>query len=198
MFLRCVHSLQDAVICVPLGSVEVIFVNDGSTHSYVDEVLKEQDGCFRYFNKENGGLCSARNVGMELATGEYLMFVDADDWIEQCALLDSLKFIEESQADIIYMGYTKNEHHQEKPQWQNYIKGKEDISQFIIDMTAGQAEVSRYGITIYSAWAKLYKKELIESHRLQFDTELIVAEDFWFNLCVLASPNCRSLYFSDR
>lgn len=198
MLLQCIHSIQEAMCLVPSGSTEVLFVNDGSTNDYVDEVLKDLDDGFYYFKKENGGVSSARNLGIEHAVGDYLMFVDSDDWIERKALLDSLKFIRESQADIIYMGYAKNEHRIEKKQWKKFIEGEEEIRQFIVDMTAGQTEARHHNISVNSPCAKLYKKELIDSCELRFDPELSVAEDFWFNLCALASYKCRYIYQNNR
>lgn len=194
LFLQCIHSLEEAIDAVPSGSIEVVIVNDGSTDLYVDEVLKDVDGRFRYLKKENGGVSSARNLGMRHATGDYLMFVDADDWIEQSALLDSLEFIRKSHADIIYMGYANNEHRPEMSHWEKFIEGEEEIRQFIVDMTGGQTEALHHNISVNSPWAKLYKKELIDSCGLRFDPELSVAEDFWFNLCALEPHKCRSIY----
>ena len=198
MLLRCIHSIQEAMCFVPSGSTEVLFVNDGSTNNYVDEVLKDLDDGFYYLKKENGGVSSARNLGMRHATGDYLMFVDADDWIEQSALLDSLEFIRKSHADIIYMGYANNEHRPEMSHWEKFIEGEEEIRQFIVDMTGGQTEALHHNISVNSPWAKLYKKDMIDSCGLRFDSELSVAEDFWFNLCTLASHKCKSIYQDNR
>jgi len=198
MFRQCIHSVQEAMALVPTGFVECVFVNDGSTESYVDEILKTLDGSFRYIKIDNEGVSAARNIGMEQALGTYLMFVDADDWIELNALQYCLKIIDESQADVIYMRHVNGGHRPEKPQWQEFIEGEEGIRQFIIEMTAGNAEASNHGINTYSVSAKLYRKELIESCQQQFDPQMIVAEDFLFNLHVLASPYCKSLYFSNK
>lgn len=198
LLLQCIRSIQEAMSLVPSGSIEVFFVNDGSTNDYVDEVLKCLDGDFYYFKKENGGISSARNMAMEHATGEYLMFMDADDWIERNALMDSFRFIKESRADIIFMGYIKDNRRREIPQWQGSIEGKDEIRQFIVDMTAGRAEASHHGITVYGSLSKLYRKVLIDSCQLRFDPGLSVAEDFWFNLCALASQDCNSLYLNNQ
>ena len=198
LFHQCISSIQEAMRLVPIDSVECILVNDDSTESYVDEMLKTFDDRFCYIKKDNEGVSIARNLGMKQASGKYLMFVDADDWIEQNTLQYCLKMIDDSQADIIYMRHVNGGCRSEKPQWQKTIEGEDDIRQFIIDMTAGNAEASHHGINIYSVWAKLYRKKLIENIRLQFDPELEVAEDFWFNLHALASPYCKSLYYSNQ
>ena len=198
LLLQCIRSIKEAVCLVPLGSTEVLFVNDGSTNGYVDEVLKDLDDGFYYLKKVNGGVSSARNLGIEHAVGDYLMFVDSDDWIEQSTLLNSLRFIKESWADIIFMGYVKDEQCREIPQWKKFIEGEEDIRQFIVEMTTGQTEAIHHSINIYGPVAKLYRKGLIVDNQLRFDSELKVAEDFWFNLCTLATKNCKSLYLNNH
>ena len=73
----------DSIILQTYKNLEIICINDGSTDSS-KEILEEyaqKDDRIKIINQENGGLSHARNVGMELATGEYFTFIDSDDWV---------------------------------------------------------------------------------------------------------------------
>ena len=76
---QSLHSLKHQT----LKDIEVILVNDGSTdHSQeIAEKYVKSTPTFKLINKPNGGLSSARNAGMDIACGEYLAFVDSDDWV---------------------------------------------------------------------------------------------------------------------
>lgn len=90
---RCAESVLNQN--VPPSQYEVIFVNDGTKDNSV-EILKKAinfniHSNFQIRDKENGGLSSARNFGLEHATGDYVWFVDSDDWIESNCLAKIVK-----------------------------------------------------------------------------------------------------------
>lgn len=92
----------DSIINQTYTNFEIILVNDGSTDnsgSICDEYAKK-DSRIRVIHKENGGLSSARNVGLDNANGEYVSFVDSDDWIEQDMLETLYNSCEENNAEI--------------------------------------------------------------------------------------------------
>ncbi|MCI8587487.1 MAG: glycosyltransferase family 2 protein, partial [Clostridia bacterium] len=82
---RCLNS----VINQKYENKEIIVINDGSTDRS-EEKINKYINQITYIKKENSGLSDTRNVGIEKATGEYIMFIDSDDYIEEC-LLDKLK-----------------------------------------------------------------------------------------------------------
>ena len=80
-YLRmCLDSIQNQTY----QNFECLLINDGSPDNSADICREyvEKDSCFRYFEKENGGLSSARNVGIENSRGTYITFVDSDDWLD--------------------------------------------------------------------------------------------------------------------
>ena len=97
-FLR---TCLDSVINQTYQNLEIICVNDGSTDSS-PEILKEyfeKDDRIIIINKENGGLSSARNAGLDAATGEYVAFLDSDDWISKNFCKELLKSIIKTHSD---------------------------------------------------------------------------------------------------
>lgn len=100
---RCV----DSVIIQTLNDIEIILVDDGSTDNSgkLCDLYDEMDKRIRVIHKENGGLSDARNAGIDCARGDYIMFVDSDDWIDEdmCEILYSLALKEN--ADIAECSY---------------------------------------------------------------------------------------------
>ena len=102
---RCLES----VINQSFNNIEIIIVNDGSTDESLEICKKygEVDERIIILNKRNSGVSVARNEGMNVATGEYVMFVDADDWIDESMCQDLYKRISECQADICFCNNIK-------------------------------------------------------------------------------------------
>lgn len=99
---RCVESIMDQTY----KNLEIIIVNDGSTDEtlkIVDELAK-RDNRIKIIDKENGGLSSARNAGISVAKGNYISFVDGDDWIEPDTYELALKVKNKTNADIVSYG----------------------------------------------------------------------------------------------
>ena len=81
---KYVEKCLDSVINQTYQNLEIIIVNDGSTDNSLSVCQKKKlsDSRIKLINKENGGLSSARNAGIECAQGEFICFIDSDDWIE--------------------------------------------------------------------------------------------------------------------
>ena len=122
---KCVSSVLEQT----RGDFEVIVVNDGSTDStpQICEQLRGKDRRVRVIHKPNGGVSSARNIGIQAATGEYVFFLDGDDWIPEYCLSDLHTLRERTHADIVmgnfchfddskntFIFYTSNETYYEK------------------------------------------------------------------------------------
>lgn len=101
---KCMESLT----LQTLGDLEIICVNDGSGDD-TPAILRawaERDGRIRVVDRENGGLSAARNTGMALAGGEYIGFVDPDDYVEHSMYGRLLEKARRSDADVTACGYT--------------------------------------------------------------------------------------------
>ena len=176
----------DSIIHQTVTDYEVIIVDDGSTDGS-GEICNQyvaKDDRFVVHHKENGGVSTARNAGIDMATGDYLFFVDADDWLEPMALEKSLDIINRHHApDAVCFGFCHDNESVGAVSFCQEIEGKEYIKQFICELTNGSAEALKRGVNLYAPWAKLYKRQIIDEHHLRFDKELKVAQDFWLNLC---------------
>jgi glycosyltransferase involved in cell wall biosynthesis len=86
-------------------NVELIVIDDGSTDNtqeIINDIATEYSRVINYYKKENGGCASARNLGMEIATGDYIVFLDSDDCLVQNALVSLVDTLEKNDADFVY------------------------------------------------------------------------------------------------
>ncbi len=162
--VRCVKSLLDQTF----SDLEIILVDDGSTDGSgaVCNALSREDIRIRVIHKENGGVSSARNAGIEAAKGEYLMFMDSDDYAELQMAEKLLKSIGDD--DIAICGF----HH--------HYQGRDIVRIPNVPGQRGDENfLSLYGQGFMNMpWNKLYRRELAG----RFDESLSLGEDLLFNL----------------
>lgn len=172
---RCLRSIQ----LQTYKEIEVIMINDGSTdHSrIIMDRFASADSRFIAIHKENGGVSSCRNIGMQLAEGEYLQFVDSDDWIPADSTGTLVDFMEKYEADMVIADF--------KRVIRNNIitKGHIDRTGFLTRMEFASYMMQAPANFYYGVmWNKLYKSEIIRKNNLMCSDELDWCEDFQFNL----------------
>lgn len=180
-YLReCIESVMEQT----LKEIEIILVDDGSPDNCgaICDEYASKDSRIKVFHKENGGVSSARNLGLDNATGKYIMFVDADDRIEQNAVDILLSYRESTNADLVICGYY---HDDEKV----YYKGKS--VKFLPKITAAQAIAGKYKYVLGYLWNKLFSKEIIDNAKIRFDEAIAICEDSLF--CQKYVANCNKI-----
>ena len=175
---RCLRSVVDQLV----DDIEVLVVDDGSTDN-TGMVVKEfaaKESKIRYLFQENAGVSSARNAGIEAARGAYLLFIDADDEVENNYLQNILERAKESRADLLVWGIKRYRPNGRIEEWKPRMEGLYNRKSFI---TAFPAEHYGRHKGLYGFDPnKLDKKELVNRFRLRFDTTLNLMEDYDFFL----------------
>lgn len=175
---RCVSSVLEQ----NFSDIEIILVNDGSTDNSgtLCDSLSCENPCIRVIHKENGGLSSARNAGVEAAKGKYIWFVDSDDWIEAGSLKKLYDATCKDDPDLVKFNFVRIAETQEKT-YSNALPGiydREQIRQNLLPQAFYSA-----GKYILSAWSHIYRREFICRNSLKFISERLVgSEDYLFNL----------------
>lgn len=189
---RCVESLIEAIKFDNINDkAEIILVDDGSTDMsprLCDELKNKFSNIIRVIHKNNGGLASARNAGLEHANSEYVIFVDSDDWIEKDSLKEFSAIINKWHPDIIKYGYNRIEKNKsvygEVPCLKEGNYSGDNVSNIVYPNLLGNGKLFDYSNNfILSACMSVYRTDIIIKNHMRFQSErVILNEDLLFNM----------------
>lgn len=190
---ECIQS----ILCQTYKKIEVICVNDGSTDESLNILrrFQEADGRLIIINKDNAGVSAARNDGIARSSGEYLMFVDSDDWIEinTCEQIIENNTID---ADILMWSYISEgtSGSRKKVLFESNCEFtsseiKEKLHRRCIGLVGEELRHPELMDSLSTVWGKLYRRSLVMSDNIQFVDlrEIGTYEDGLFNLSTFES-----------
>lgn len=165
---ECVSRIQRQTY----STIEIICVNDGSKDGSqkILEELAEKDSRIVVVQKENGGVSSARNMGLDMATGQYVEFVDSDDLIDEDMVELLVRALEESDAQMAICGYCFSNGQESRVPEAETLEKEEFLKKFYSFYVGG---------FICSPWNKLFVRKCIKS---RFDESMNLGEDAVFNI----------------
>ena len=160
----------DSVLNQSYKNIEVMCVNDGSTDKSLEILQNYKDERLKVISIENHGVSYARNLTLDKITGEYVAFVDSDDYVEEDFCKDLLNILTENNADLSYCGHATRTREGEK------------LKQWTPTLLQSNTPVDdRLNITKFLVVTKkLFKKSIIDEFHIRFNTELHYAEDSLF------------------
>ncbi|MRX54255.1 glycosyltransferase [Bacillus idriensis] len=169
----CIKSLTES----SMDNIEIVLINDGSTDKsrLIMEKYEKIDNRIRCLNKKNEGLGAARNSGLEIATGKYIMFLDSDDYIKSDTLPLLLQEIETNTYDILIFNGEGFFDGNGKVCIKKYFHIKEKANFY-------KDSIKKYCLLdLHSACFKIQSKEFIEQNRMFFPKENYYGEDvsYW-------------------
>lgn len=171
------------------ADIEVIMVNDGSP-DHSKEICEEYcvaDARFHLINKENEGLGFARNTGLRFAHGEYVMFIDSDDYIQKTTVEKMIKTVVEQEADTVIGSFIRINDHKEEVPYYGYVQHTacyvgETVRREMLPKMFGSLPEGGDSLRM-SACGVLYSMRLIQDYGVQFCSEReYTSEDLFFNL----------------
>lgn len=172
---KYIESIYQNIVNQTYRPIELILINDGSTdqsQDMINSILKSHD-CVEGIdllvcNKGNGGIASARNLGLKKASGIYVMFMDQDDWLEPDCVERLMYEASESHADLVIGGVNKVSD-----------RGR------VIERWSLNPELAWSRFRITAPWGRVFNKALIDEKNLSFfDTK--ISEDLYFNVLFLS------------
>lgn len=190
---KYINKCIDSILNQTFWDFELLLIDDGSTDNsgkICDEYAK-RDKRIVCVHKENGGVSAARNKGLDIAKGDYIGFVDGDDYIHKDMYKELIYHLEKDNADVsicsatlVFGNYNKSEANTGEVY---FFCGKKTCYENLL--------LNNFGFSICN---KIFKRDLCES--LRFDVEMKVAEDSYFNYLALKHVNKvvkinKALYF---
>ena len=189
---RCIDSILNQTY----KDFELILINDGSKDKSIDILRKYEniDNRIKVIDNSNNGVSKTRNIGIRLAQGEYIQFIDSDDFIDENMFEYNINTVEQENADIVMTGFYLD------------IESKKGIDTalqtFEKSISIGAKDIARNlinrlnGTYINSPVNKLYKKSIIVDNNILMNENIDLGEDLIFNLEYM--KYCQSVVFSDK
>lgn len=172
---RCLRSIQNQ----SYPNLEIIVINDGST-DHTEKIIEKyasSDERFHYIKKENSGVSHSRNLGIKAAKGDYLQFVDSDDWLMKQATEEFVRTMLTFDCDMVISDYYRV--NGRRIYEKGHIEGgpvitRNKFAEYMMEAPAN----FYYGVL----WNKFFKADIIRKFELTCSPELDWCEDFRFNL----------------
>lgn len=168
---RYLHKCLDSILAQTFTDWECILIDDGSPDNSgaICDEYAQQDSRFRVIHQENAGVSAARNAGLDVAQGEWITFVDSDDWVERDFLECLYNEVERTGADVAVCGIFEH---------------TERITESRVYTLPKQKSEILYWFMIYANYMnypvnKIYRKQLLEKD-IRFPLGIAICEDLWF------------------
>ncbi len=186
---KCVESL----LAQSMREIEIIFVDDGSPDNCgtVCEEYAKVDARVKVFRQKNAGVSVARNFGMQKACGEYITFVDADDWCDERMCETAYNYAKENGSDVVFCSaYRASQMGEKIHLWENEKKLLSENERKKLVETAVLPKIFSDGVK-NAAWGKFYKTNVVRG-TFEYTPNVSYGQDNIFNLKIFMS----SLRFS--
>ena len=170
-----IHKNIISILNQSYNNFELIVVNDSSTDKSLNIVKSFDDERIKLYTKINEGTSKARNYGLKYAKGDYILFIDADDYIETNTLEKYIEIIEKYNPDFITNGFysetTSSNYIDKIYSKSKYYKSKDDLKKDLVLLYRKNL--------LYNVWNKLFKKDIIVKNNLKFK-DINFGEDMIF------------------
>lgn len=193
---NCEGTLKNTVISIEKSGLEkfnIIIVDDGSvdsTKAVCDELIGLYENVSCLF-KSNGGVSSARNAGLKKASGEYVLFFDSDDTVDEGAFSDIEGLLSENTPDMLVFGmcfdFYKNGRLYRTDKLVYEKEGLFEKEELLEDFNRFYTLNS-----ITPIWNKFIKRSIVNGNKVEFDENMIILEDLLFSLKLL--EKCKTVY----
>jgi len=188
---KCIES----ILSQTYKNIEVLLIDDGSTNGVGDIIDRygETDDRIKVIHKNNSGVSDTRNIGVDRSSGDWIMFVDADDWLEpDCC--ESFSKLFNLKADIVfaktYLNYEDGKIERANNKYNTNIESvsKNDA---LHSLLVGYRPEFQF---LSTPWAKVYRKDFIKGNEIKFKLNQKLGEDSLFNYeCIINAQNISYL-----
>lgn len=186
--MNCIEALRKQTYT----DIEIILVDDGSSDAsgkLCDE-MQTEDARIKVVHKQNGGVSSARNCGVQIATGDYLMFADSDDFPDARWTERMVELAEHWNVNLVISGYRMVKNYNEAKVPIDHVKAFEPVwAMMREEFYQVLGYMMTFRETMFCPWNKLFETKIVKEHGILFPENMSYGEDFLFNLQYLEYCN---------
>jgi glycosyltransferase involved in cell wall biosynthesis len=189
------HRCVDSILSQSYREIEVVLVDDGSTDGSgeICDGYARIDKRVRAIHTPNRGVSSARNAGLNISKGSFILFVDSDDFIERHAVYALVEGYNQSHADLVVGAFNKVKNGCVIAQVRDFSHNQLLTRAGLVEYTLSYLQNPRQRQLLMSSWAKLFRSAILKGNKVKFKEELQTAEDVAFNFDYLRSA--ETVYF---
>lgn len=200
---KYVNACLDSLCKQTYQNIEIIIVNDGSTDQTLEFVKQYQSKDLRIIliDQENKGVSESRNIALKQVIGEYVMFVDSDDWLDTETIASCMKYIRKENADVCFFAY-QSEFRDRSEIRSLYSDDKifdanecEDLQRRMIGPISEEMQIPQRLDSYGTIWAKLYRKDILQGIFFEDLKKIGTSEDSLFNALVFMNVK-RAVYIN--
>ena len=168
---NALRQCLESTIRQTMSEIEIIIIDDGSTDNsgFICDDYSAMDSRIQVIHKKNEGLSAARNTGYNLAHGQWVTFLDSDDWIEPTMCEDTYMLGEKENVDIVIFGTIQEFEHYKRKFSYHYTDGQVFLDD---ECRLLQTEILNFTGNIATAWAKLIRKSVLDNHQIEHNATL--------------------------
>ncbi len=172
-----------SLITQTYNNLEIIVIDDGSSDGTWDriEALMSKDNRIKGFRLENSGVSNARNYALNKASGDYCMFLDADDSLTEDAVMTLVNEIENNNTDWVNCQYNRLDEEGQLLEEYSFTKGFIDTSDDDKKLSFIRDKLLEYYVG-YEVWNKIFRMSVIKDNKLEFIRDCHIGEDLAFNI----------------
>ena len=169
---KYITKTVESVLSQTYKNIEIILVDDGSpdnSSQLIDSFAKE-DNRIKVVHKQNGGVSSARNAGIDKAQGKYISFIDGDDWVDPNYVQYFLNLIEKYNCDLVYNINNYSTNNTKSRDCESVISSEKAIEWIYL------------GKIFVAVWNKMYRTSFLKEYNIRFDESIWYGEGMLFNI----------------
>lgn len=181
----------DSICAQSYDSLQIILVDDGSSDGSVEicRAWQDRDARIAVICQDNRGVSAARNAGVAIAQGEFIMFVDADDWLEKMCIEEALRHHDQGQLTIFGYYADRRDMRSTKQRGRTVRHSKSSADALLKVDAVSLFDEGLFG----SVWNKIYERSLIKANELAFEENTNLGEDVIFNLAYLGLSSIKGI-----